>query len=104
MRPANGVFTSVQGFVTAKFKVPQNYTLDGSVKVKTPLSETLFPATTAFVTTENGVRLLLATFDMALIDNNMPAGSDVPLVVTANFMHEGVQKQLASTATVRVIK
>ena len=48
--------------------------------------------------------MLIVTFDKALIDNNMPAGDAVPLVVTANFMHDGVQKQLSSTATVRVMK
>ena len=46
MRPANGVFTSVQGLVTAMFKVPAGYTLDGNVQLKTPLSTTLFPAVT----------------------------------------------------------
>ena len=47
---------------------------------------------------------LIATFDKALIDNNIPAGDAVPLVVTANFMNAGVQKQLRSTANVRVVK
>ena len=47
---------------------------------------------------------LIATFDKALIDNNMPVGDAVPLVLTANFMNAGVQKQLRSTANVRVVK
>jgi hypothetical protein len=48
--------------------------------------------------------LLIARFDKALLDNNMPAGDAVPLVVTANVMQDGVQKQLMSTANVRVMK
>jgi hypothetical protein len=102
MRPANGVFTSVQGLVTAMFKVPAGYTLDGNVQLKAPLSTALFPAVTASVTSDGAT--LIATFDKALIDNNMPEGSAVPLVVTANFINAGVQKQLSSTANVRVIK
>jgi len=102
MRPANGVFTSVQGLVTAMFKVPAGYTFDGNVQLKAPLSTTLFPAVTASMTSDGST--LIATFDKALIDNNMPAGTAVPLVVTANFMNGGVQKQLASTANVRVVK
>jgi plastocyanin len=104
MRPANGVFTSVQGHVTAKLRVPAGYTFDGDAKIKTPLSEALFPAVTATMTTENGNSMLLATFDIAQIDNNVPAGDGVPLVLTANFMKDGMQKQLMSTASVRVIK
>ena len=102
MRPANGVFTSVQGLVTVMLKVPAGYTLDGNVQLKTPLSTALFPAVTASVTGDGGT--LIATFDKALIDNNMPAGDAVPLVLTANFMNAGVQKQLRSTANVRVVK
>jgi len=102
MRPANGVFTSVQGLVTAMFKVPAGYTLDGNVQLKAPLSTALFPAVTTSVTSDGAT--LIATFDKALIDNNMPEGSAVPLVVTANFINAGVQKQLSSTANVRVIK
>jgi len=38
------------------------------------------------------------------IDNNVPEGSAVPLVLTSNFMKDGVQKQLTSTALVKVVK
>ncbi|NUZ06062.1 PQQ-binding-like beta-propeller repeat protein [Piscinibacter koreensis] len=102
MRPANGVFTSVQGLVTATFKVPAGYTLDGNgnVQLKTPLSTTLFPAVNATVSGST----LLVTFDKSLIDNNIPAGTSVPLTVSANFMNNGQQKQLVSTANVQVIK
>lgn len=101
MRPEDGVFTNVHGHITAMFKVPAGYTLDGNVRLKTPLSTALFQAATTQMT---GNGTLIATWDKALIDNNVPAGAAVPLVVTANFMNAGVQKQLTSTATVRVMK
>jgi quinohemoprotein ethanol dehydrogenase len=99
---AVGGFNSVDGQVTAFFRVPVGYELDGSVMLKAPLSERLFPATAAKLTLPD--RLLIASFDKALIDNNMPAGDAVPLTVSANFLHQGVQKKLTSTATVRVVK
>jgi quinohemoprotein ethanol dehydrogenase len=102
MRPDDGVFTSVNGHITARFAVPAGYTLDGNVILKTPLSTATFPAATAKMT-GNG-RTLIATWDKAVIDNNVPAGDAVPLVMNANFMHEGVQKQLTSTATARILK
>jgi glucose dehydrogenase len=103
MRPDDGVFTSVNGHITAMFAVPEGYTFEeGSVKLKTPLTAQLFEATTA-KTTGNG-KTLIVTFDKGMIDNNVPAGDAVPLVMSANFMHAGVQKQLTSTATARVVK
>jgi quinohemoprotein ethanol dehydrogenase len=102
MRAPTGVFTSVRGRVTAILRVPAGYTLDGNVQLKTPLSPALFPAEDARMT--EGGRLMVATFDKALLDNNVPAGDAVALTLTANFMNGGVQKQLSSTANVRVIK
>lgn len=102
LRPANGVFTSVQGLVTATFKLPAGHTLDGNVQLKTPLTQQTFPAVSANTTSDG--KTLVVTFDKALVDNNIPQGSDVPLTVSANFMHQGMQKKLTSTATVRVIK
>ena len=102
MRPANGLFTSVQGLVTVMFKVPAGYTFEGKVQLKTPLSSALFPAATATMTSDG--KTLIATFDKSLIDNNMPAGDAVPLTLTANFLNGGAQKQLAATANVRVLK
>ena len=96
------VFTGVTGEVTAHFEIPDGYTLDGGVTLKTPLTTTLFPAASVQVT-GNGKRLQ-ARFNRADIDNNMPAGDSVPLTFTANFIHNGVQKQLSSTALVRVVK
>jgi len=49
-------------------------------------------------------RLLVAHFRKSDIDNNIPEGDSVPLVLTVNVMHEGQQKQLSSTALVRVVK
>jgi hypothetical protein len=72
------------------------------VTLKTPLSVTLFsPVSTS---TSDNHKQLVAQFSKAEIDNNIPAGDAVPLVVTANFLHEGVQKQLSSTLLVKVVK
>jgi hypothetical protein len=86
------------------FKLPAGYTLDGkdSIKLKTPLTEQLFDATTANASTDG--KVLVVTFDKGLLDNNLPAGNAVPITVTANFMNGGVQKKLSSTATVQVVK
>ena len=102
MQSPNGVFTGVQGVLTAQFDIPSGYTLDGNVKLKTPLSTTLFSPVSTSVS-PNG-KTLFATFDQALIDNNVPAGEAVPLTLSANFLHEGVQKQLTSTDSVKIIK
>ncbi|HWM44330.1 MAG TPA: PQQ-binding-like beta-propeller repeat protein [Burkholderiales bacterium] len=99
---SSGLFTDVHGVVTALFKIPAGYTLDGEVKLKTPLSTTLFdPVSTNAILHD---RLLLAHFRKSDIDNNIPEGDSVPLVLTVNVIHEGEQKQLTSTATVRVVK
>jgi outer membrane protein assembly factor BamB/plastocyanin len=95
-----GLFTDVHGVVTAHFKIPAGYTLDGDVKLRTPLSATLFAAESTDV--EDG--MLVAHFRKAEIDNNIPEGDLVPLVLMANFIHQGQQKQLTSTALVRVTK
>jgi quinohemoprotein ethanol dehydrogenase len=102
LRPADGVFTSVKGAVIAMFTVPAGYALDGDVKLTVPLSTQTFPA----VATEiiGGGRTLKATFDKGLIDSNIPAGTAVPLAMTATFLHGGVQKKLTSTTTVTVLK
>ncbi len=104
MRPANGIFTSVQGLVTASFRLPAGHVLDGSasVQLKTPLTQQLFGAVSA--TNSPDGRTLLITFDKGLIDNNVPAGDAVPLTVSANFISGGVQKKLSATDNVRVVK
>ena len=102
LRPADGLFTSVQGLVTATFKLPAGYTLDGNVQLKTPLTEQLFSPVNATATPDG--KTLVLTFDKALLDNNLPAGDAVPITVSANFINGGVQKKLSSTANVRVVK
>lgn len=99
---STGIFTGVQGVVTAHFNVPAGYRLDGDVVLQTPLSATLFPAMSTNQVS-NG-RMLVAQFRKADIDNNLPAGESVPVTLIANFIHEGVQKQLTSTAHVKVVK
>lgn len=102
MWAGNGGFTSVKGPVIAMFEVPEGYTFDGDVRLTAPLTTQTFPAEKADVI--DGGRTLKITFEKGLIDNNMPAGDEVPLTVSANFMHEGVQKKLTSTTNVRVLK
>ena len=101
LRSSTGVFTGVQGTVTARFVMPAGYTFDGDVKLKTPLSETLVSAVSA--SAADG-KTLVAQFSKAAIDNNVPAGASVPLVMTANFRRDGVQKQLTSSVEVTVTK
>lgn len=104
LRSDDGIFTSVQGTVSARFELPEGYTLYNkeSVLLETPLTTQLFEAATA-THTDDG-RALIVTFDKAEIDNNIPPGDTVPLTVSANFMHNGVQKKLTSTTSVRVTK
>lgn len=97
-----GVFTGVQGVVTARFAIPDGHSLDGSVAIRTPLSDALFPAVSATVTPDG--RTLVAEFRKADIDNNVPEGDSVPLAIVADFVHNGVQKRLVSTVSVTVIK
>ena len=66
----------------------------------TPLSETPVPAANA---TANGNRLIVQ-FNKADVDNNVPEGDAVPLTLVANFLHNGVQEQLMSTATPQIVK
>lgn len=101
---STSIFTSVQGEVEASFALPAGYVLDDveSVKLKTPLTPQLFSAATA-TTSADGSTMLL-TFDKGLIDNNIPSGNEVLLTVSANFLHNGVQKKLMSSTSVRVLK
>jgi len=100
---SSGLFTDVHGVVTAFFTVPAGYTVEEEeVKLKTPLSTTLFDAVSAKTVIHD--RLLVAQFRKSDIDNNIPAGDSVPLVLMVNVIHEGQQKQLTSTALVRVVK
>jgi outer membrane protein assembly factor BamB len=102
MKGADGTFSAVQGLATLSMKVPAGLKLDGNVQLQTPLSGALFPAVSATMTADG--RTLIATFDKALIDNNLPAGSNVPLTLFANFLDGDQQTKLTSTATVTVLK
>jgi plastocyanin len=102
LRSSTGVFTGVTGTATARFAMPAGYTFEGDATIKTPLSTELIPAASARV--EPGGRVVAIQFNKADIDNNLPAGDVVPLVVAAHFRQGGAQKQLTSRASVRVVK
>ena len=95
-----GTFTGVHGVVTAVLDIPAGYVFDGDAVLQTPLSETPLPAASA----RSNANRLIVQFDKADIDNNVPEGDAVPLTLVANFLHNGVQKQLTSTATAEVVK
>jgi quinohemoprotein ethanol dehydrogenase len=99
---ANGVFTGVNGVITAHFQIPDGYTPDGEITLKTPLTTTLFSPVSSNV--DDAGKTLVAQFNKADIDNNIPQGDAVPITFTANFMNAGVQKQLTSTVNVKVVK
>ncbi len=104
LQSPTGVFTGVTGTLTVSMNVPSGYVLDkgpnSRVTLQTPLTTTLFDAVVAV----QGGNLVKASFNKADIDNNVPAGSSVPLTFTANFINAGVQKQLTSTVNVQVMK
>ena len=101
-KSASGIFTGVQGVITALFEIPDGYTPDGEVTLKTPLTTTLFSPVSTNVSSDG--KMLVAQFGKADIDNNIPQGDAVPLLLTANFINAGVQKQLTATVNVRVVK
>jgi quinohemoprotein ethanol dehydrogenase len=112
LRAPSGAFTDVAGLVTTVMTVPAGWKLDvgpvgdpsiGPVTVLAPLTTQTFNAVTAALSADG--RTLIATFDKAALDNNIPTGDAVPLVVSANFVDAGgVQRKLAGTANVRVLK
>ena len=106
LKPPTGVFTSVTGVINAVFKLPDGYTLDtgygAKVTMKAPLSNEVFEALSVSVSSDG--KTLTASFDKAELDNNIPAGTAVPLTVSGLFLNGGVQKRLTSTANVRVMK
>lgn len=97
---ATGVFTGVHGKVTAFLDIPEGYRYDGDAALKTPLGKSLVSP----VKVGSAGHRLVVQFRKADLDNNVPEGAAVPLTLTANFKHDGVQEQLASTATVEVVK
>ncbi|MBK5249132.1 MAG: hypothetical protein JJE50_06810 [Actinomycetales bacterium] len=86
--------------MTAVLDIPAGYQFDGSVELWTPLSETPVKAVKS---TSNGNKLIVQ-FNKADLDNNVPEGDSVQLTLTANFLKDGQQEQLTSTARVVVTK
>jgi quinohemoprotein ethanol dehydrogenase len=80
--------------------IPKGYVYDGGAQLATPLSASPVVAIKA----HSNPNKLIVQFAKADLDNNAPEGESVPLTLTANFMHDGVQKQLTSTARVEVVK
>ncbi|MGC5221704.1 PQQ-binding-like beta-propeller repeat protein [Micromonospora sp. DT81.3] len=99
LRSETGIFTGVDGKVTAHFELPAGAVYDGGAALLTPLSQTPIPAEKV---TANKNRLIVQ-FEKADVDNNVPTG-EVSLTVVARVLQGGVQKQLTSTATVTVVK
>lgn len=95
-----GIFTGVEGVVTAHFELPEGAAYDSGAVLITPLSQTPVPAAKV---TANKNRLIVQ-FDKAAIDNNVSEG-EVTLTVQANVTGpDGMQQRLSSTATVTVVK
>jgi quinohemoprotein ethanol dehydrogenase len=94
-----GIFTGVNGTVTAQFELPSGHEYESGATLLTPLSETPIPATKVTV---NDNRLIVQ-FGKADLDNNVPEG-EATLTLVANVLHEGVQKQLTSTTAVTIVK
>ena len=94
-----GIFTGVNGTMTATLDIPRGYRFDDYAVLETPLSES---PVEPIGTTANGNKLIVR-FDKADVDNNVPEGS-AELTLVANFLDGEEQKQLTSTATVQVVK
>lgn len=103
-KSATGMFTGVSGTVQAVMTVPAGWTLDKDTPVTLvgPLTPQTFAATSA--TLAAGGTTLTVVFNKAEIDNNLPVGDDVAVTITANFFDKGVQKKLAGTAKVKIVK
>lgn len=95
-----GLFTGVEGRVSAHFELPAGYRYDGGAVLIAPLTSSPIEASDV---TANKNRIIVR-FDADAVDHNVPAG-EVTLTVRANVLNAaGVQEQLSSTATVTVVK
>ena len=95
-----GLFTGVDGKITAKFELPDGYTYDSGAVLLTPLSST--PVEPSKVTANKN--RIIVQFEADDVDNNVPRG-EVTLTLRANALNaQGVQEQLTSSATVTVTK
>ena len=99
LEPKKGIFAPVTSKVLANFQLPRGYRYEGGAALITPLSPN--PVEPVRVTSVKNQVLLV--FDESDIDHNVPEGQTA-LTMTLNVLHDGVQKQLTSTATVRVVK
>uniref|UniRef100_UPI003989C196 cupredoxin domain-containing protein n=1 Tax=Conyzicola sp. TaxID=1969404 RepID=UPI003989C196 len=99
LEPKKGIFSPVTSKVFAYFQLPRGYRYDSGAVLIAPLSQN--PVEPTKVTSlKNHVVLV---FDEADIDHNVPEG-ETSLTVRLNVLQDGVQKQLTSTAAVRVVK
>lgn len=95
-----GLFTGVNGKVTAQFELPAGYAYDGDAVLIAPLTRTPIAASAV---TANKNRIIVR-FDAADLDNNVPTGP-VALTLRVNVLDaDGTQEQLSSSATVTVTK
>ncbi|WP_461474911.1 outer membrane protein assembly factor BamB family protein [Microbacterium sp. HJ5] len=95
-----GLFTGVNGKVTAQFEVPAGYSYDSGAVLVTPLGKQPIPAAKV-VGNKNRIIVQFAAAD---VDNNVPTG-EVDLTLRVNVLNaDGVQQQLSSSATVTVRK
>ena len=95
-----GLFTGVNGKISAHFELPSGYEYESGAVLVTPLSPTPIPASKVTANTNR----IIVQFDAADVDNNVPTG-EVTLTLRANVLNaQGVQEQLSSSATVTVVK
>jgi outer membrane protein assembly factor BamB len=95
-----GLFTGVDGKISAQFELPAGYTYEGGAVLVTPLSSSPIPAEKV---TSNKNRIIVQ-FEKDAVDNNVPTG-EVTLILRVNVLSgAGVQEQLSSSATVTVNK
>lgn len=95
-----GLFTGVNGKVTAQLELPAGYRYDGDAVLIAPLTRTPIVASKV---TANKNRIIVQ-FDAGDLDNNVPTG-EVALTLRANVLNaDGAQEQVTSTATVTVVK
>ena len=96
----SGLFTGVDGKVSAHFELPPGYTYEGGAVLVTPLSSSPLPAEKV---TSNKNRIIVQ-FEKDAVDNNVPTG-EVTLTLRVNVLNAaGVQEQLSSSTTVTVVK
>ena len=96
----SGLFTGVDGKISAHFELPAGYTYDSGAVLVTPLSSSPIPAEKV---TSNKNRIIVQ-FEKDAVDNNVPTG-EVTLTLRVNVLSgAGVQEQLSSSSTVTVVK